>query len=309
MPDAQHATPRRSRSHRQAAIAGASAPRSSATKAGPSQSASIGDAFAATARSSTTVASSCIGNPANLFGGSAAAIPRSRANPAYEVAGCAGCREDRGRLLLLRLREAAAFRNPDAGHRHAAACLAPRVGRVRVQQHLHFAQPAPPARRIASRGQPRIDRAAHGGKRCGRQVRRTFLQDEPGVGTRRVERQAIEREMRVERRDHRPGVVTVEIVDSCGEGDVVAAGDQRHRIRAQHIRRPGVESRAQGGERRGARGRGIHRTGGEECIEVAAPRDRGPRIAREPGQRRRRSQHGRVQREQSGYGEREAHGG
>ena len=271
----------------------ASVPCSSAATAGASQSASSRGAFVAGRRdreprwrrpASATRRSSRAAAQRQCRAAAPVRVRRRRPCLPAQIATCA-----RPRTSATRPPSA----DPDAGHRHTPRGLARGIHRMLMQQHLHLAQPAAPARRVGAGRQLRIDRAAHRGQRRRRQVGRHVLQDEPGVGPRRMEREAVVGEMGVERRDQRPA-------SSASRSSMRAASATSLRPATSDTGSarstydvPGSSPAPSAASGAAPRTRGVpdeRRT----RRAIHARNDRRTRIAGEPGQRRRGSQRGAV---------------
>ena len=114
-----------------------------------------------------------------------------------------------------------------------------------------------PSRQVRSDRRVRLQRIRGNGNVLARGCK-------PGIGARRVEHDAVVREVAIEEVDERLCIRRRHVVHASCDQHVVAAGDERHRIGAQHVRVTDIEARAEGCERRSRR-----------IGDVREPRDRG----------------------------------
>ena len=72
---------------------------------------------------------------------------------------------------------------------------------------------------------------------------------EPGVGTRRHEKNAVAGEMRVQRRHEHRSIVGAEVANDAGETDVVVARHERHGIGGEPDVLPGIHAERRDADR------------------------------------------------------------
>ena len=129
--------------------------------------------------------------------------------------------------------------------RRAGAAFAQSIHRVLEQQHLNFALPSSPTRRVGSSREVRAERLAERGiRRRGFDLLRQSERGPPVPGAALDKLDAVGREMCAQAREQRRAFVRIEIADDTGQSHFVATDLERRGLGTQPVPTARLDSRS-----------------------------------------------------------------